>query len=143
MIIKNILLTGASSGIGEALAVYYAQLPTTENIFICGRNKERLNAVKQACLSKGKANIHAKVLDVTNKEEVEAWIKQAEETSPLNLVFANAGVAEKAIPKCNVCYLDGTEMKTAMEVFLSALKDINPNSIGGKLPAADFYYNAQ
>lgn len=58
-------------------------------------------------------------------------------------IFANAGVAEKAIPKCNVCYLDGTEMKTAMEVFLSALKDINPNSIGGKLPAADFYYNAQ
>jgi hypothetical protein len=30
-----------------------------------------------------------------------------------------------------------------MEVFLAALKDINPNSIGGKLPAADFYYNAQ
>jgi len=93
MIIKNILLTGASSGIGEALAIYYAQLPTTENIFICGRNIERLNAVKQACISKGKANIHAKVLDVTNKEEVEAWIKQAEEISPLNLVFANAGVA--------------------------------------------------
>ena len=35
MIVKNILLTGASSGIGEALALYYAKQPETENIFIC------------------------------------------------------------------------------------------------------------
>ena len=49
MIIKNILLTGASSGIGEALALYYAKQPETENIFICGRNEKRLNAVKKAC----------------------------------------------------------------------------------------------
>ena len=58
-------------------------------------------------------------------------------------IFANATVAATAIPKCNVCYLDGTDMKAAMEVFLAALKDINANSIGGKLPEADFYYNAQ
>ena len=41
MIVKNILLTGASSGIGEALALYYAKQPETENIFICGRNQQR------------------------------------------------------------------------------------------------------
>ena len=46
MIVKNILLTGASSGIGEALALYYAKQPETENIFICGRNQQRLQAVK-------------------------------------------------------------------------------------------------
>lgn len=93
MIIKNILLTGASSGIGEALALHYAKLPTTENIFICGRNIERLNAVKEACQSVSKATIHAKVLDVTDKEAVALWIQEAEAISPLNLVFANAGVA--------------------------------------------------
>ena len=58
-------------------------------------------------------------------------------------IFANAGVAAKAIPNCNVCYLDGAEMKAAMQVFLAALKDINDKSIGGALPADDFYYNAQ
>ena len=93
MIIKNILLTGASSGIGEALALHYAKLPSTQNIFICGRNEERLNAVKKACQSLGSATIHSKILDVSNKEAVRAWIEEAENISPLNLVFANAGVA--------------------------------------------------
>ena len=58
-------------------------------------------------------------------------------------IFAQAAVAEKAIPKCNVCYLDGSAMKSAMEVYLTALMNINANAIGGKLPAADFYYNAE
>ena len=58
-------------------------------------------------------------------------------------IFAQAAVAEKAIPKCNVCYLDGTAMKSAMEVYLTALMNINAGAIGGKLPGADFYYNAE
>lgn len=93
MIIKNILLTGASSGIGEALALYYAKQPETENLFICGRNEKRLNAVKTTCEKAGTAKIHAKILNVSNKEEVENWINEAEKTAYLNLVFANAGVA--------------------------------------------------
>ena len=53
--------------------------------------------------------------------------------------FAKAAVAEKAIPKCNFCYLDGKDMKTAMEAFLAAMP---LTSIGGALPAEDFYYGA-
>ena len=93
MIIKNILLTGASSGIGEALALHYASLPSTENLFICGRNEQRLMSVKNRCEQLGKAKIHAAVLDVTDKTAVENWINKAEKTAYLNLVFANAGVA--------------------------------------------------
>lgn len=93
MIIKNILLTGASSGIGRALAMYYAKQPQTENIFICGRNKQRLAEVKEECEKAGHAKIHAKVLDVSDKKSVENWINEAEKTAYLNLVFANAGVA--------------------------------------------------
>ena len=93
MIIKNILLTGASSGIGRALAIYYAKQPQTENIFICGRNKQRLAEVKEECEKNSHAKIHAKVLDVADKKSVENWINEAEKTAYLNLVFANAGVA--------------------------------------------------
>jgi short-subunit dehydrogenase len=93
MIIKNILLTGASSGIGEALALHYASLPSTENLFICGRNEQRLMSVKSRCEQLGKAKIHTAVIDVTDKTAVENWINGAEKTAYLNLVFANAGVS--------------------------------------------------
>jgi NitT/TauT family transport system substrate-binding protein len=69
-----------------------------------------------------------------------------EETAQMiadNGIFANANVAKKAIPNCNVCYLDGSEMKTAMEEYLGVLLTIKAQSIGGKLPEADFYYNAE
>lgn len=68
----------------------------------------------------------------SNPKEAAQMIAAAE-------IFAQAPVAEKAIPKCNFCYLDGAEMKTAMEAFLNAMPI---NSIGGALPAEDFYYGA-
>ena len=58
-------------------------------------------------------------------------------------IFANATVAQKAIPKCNVAYLDGEEMKSAMETYLGVLKTVAPQSIGNDLPDDGFYYIAK
>ncbi len=55
--------------------------------------------------------------------------------------IVKAAVAEKAIPGCNVTYLDGEEMKGAMEGYLQVLYDANPKSVGGKLPDDDFFLN--
>ena len=57
-----------------------------------------------------------------------------------NGIFNSAPVAKKALPNCNVCFLDGTEMKNAMNTYLGILHGIAPASVGGKLPADDFYY---
>ena len=61
----------------------------------------------------------------------------------LGIYAGAAAVAEKAIPKCNIKYVDGAEMKTLLSGFLAAMETVNPTSIGGKLPADDFYYNAK
>ena len=53
-----------------------------------------------------------------------------------------AAVAEKAIPYCNITYLAGDEMKTAMDGYLQVLYDQDPKSVGGALPGDDFYFNA-
>ena len=57
-----------------------------------------------------------------------------------NGIFTSAPVAKKALPNCNVCFLDGAAMKAAMETYLGILYGIAPASIGGKLPADNFYY---
>lgn len=57
-----------------------------------------------------------------------------------NGIFTSAPVAKKALPYCNVCFLDGAAMKSAMETYLGILYGIAPASIGGKLPLDDFYY---
>jgi len=54
--------------------------------------------------------------------------------------IVKATVAEKAIPYCNIYYMEGTEMKTSMQGYLKVLLEQNPKSIGGKLPKDDFYY---
>lgn len=58
----------------------------------------------------------------------------------LEIYTGAAAVAEKAIPKCNIKFIDGEEMKSALSGFLAAMETVNPASIGGKLPADDFYY---
>lgn len=88
---ENILITGASSGIGEAIALYYAA-SGAKNLFICGRNKERLTTVKNACTKLG-ASVEATVIDITQQDKVSEWINQSNSKAELNLVIANAGVA--------------------------------------------------
>ena len=54
-------------------------------------------------------------------------------------IFAKAPVAAKAIPKCNLTFMSGAEMKGAMQAFLTAMPLV---SIGGALPTDDFYFGA-
>ncbi len=55
-------------------------------------------------------------------------------------IFANQAVAETAIPKCNVTFMKGEEMKAAMSSFITAMYNVAPASVGNKIPSADFYY---
>lgn len=56
-------------------------------------------------------------------------------------IFANQNVAKVAIPKCNIAFLEGVEMKNAMKAFLNAMYSVNSASIGEALPNDDFYYS--
>lgn len=58
-------------------------------------------------------------------------------------IVAKAPIAQKAIPYCNITYVDGTEMQEALSGYLQALYDLEPTSIGGAMPGEDFYYIAK
>ncbi len=55
-------------------------------------------------------------------------------------IFAAAPVAKAAIPRCNLCFLTGAEMKTAMSRYLEIMLGEAPASVGGALPGDDFYW---
>ena len=87
---RSILITGASSGIGEALARHYAAPGIT--LHLGGRNPERLEAVARGCREAG-AEVLTWTGEVTDAEGMRQWISQSDAHHPLNLVIANAGVA--------------------------------------------------
>ena len=49
-------------------------------------------------------------------------------------------VAKKALPACNIVFISGEEMKSKLSGYLKVLFDSAPQSVGGNLPADDFYY---
>lgn len=55
-------------------------------------------------------------------------------------IVPKAPIAKKALPYCNITYMDGTQMKEALSGYLSVLFEQNPSSVGGALPDDAFYY---
>lgn len=49
-------------------------------------------------------------------------------------------VAKKALPECNICCIEGTRLRSMMDAYLTALFEMYPQSVGGKLPNGEFYY---
>ena len=54
-------------------------------------------------------------------------------------IIEKAAIAQKAIPKCNIVCITGTEMKTILEGYLRILYGQEPKAVGGSIPESDFY----
>lgn len=55
-------------------------------------------------------------------------------------IIAAAAIAKNAIPRCNLTYLDGADMKARIGGYYQILFDADPTSIGGAVPDDAFYY---
>lgn len=84
-----------------------------------------------------------KVFLSDHKVSTEFALKNLDETAELIVktgIIEKAPIAKKALPYCNITYIDGEEMKTALSGYLDVLFKQDPQSVGGKLPDDRFYY---
>lgn len=89
-----------------------------------------------------------------NKKAVENFLKEYEQS--INYAKDNpektgelcekygivgaAAIGTKAIPDCNLIFVKGDEISKKLEGYYNVLYEADPTSVGGKLPAEDFYF---
>ncbi len=93
---KRLLITGASSGIGRALAIAYAR--DGASLYLLGRDKARLDATAEACRAAGAAEVETRVADVRDREAMARVVEAAHAARPIDIIVANAGVATGLSP---------------------------------------------
>jgi len=84
---RNVLITGASSGLGRALAEACAAPGVV--LHLSGRDAARLEEAATACRARG-AEVLPRVLDVCDADAMAGWVAGA---GRLDLVIANAGIS--------------------------------------------------
>lgn len=87
---RSVLITGASSGIGEALALRLAQPGVA--LALTGRDSVRLDTVAAKASAAG-AHVSASIVDAIDVDAMRAFIEAADQVRPLGLVVANAGIS--------------------------------------------------
>ena len=92
---RVVVITGASSGLGAALALLYAGPGVAMGLV--GRDPERLAASAAACRAAG-ATVESAMIDVADGSALAGWLETFDQTYPVELLIANAGTSAGPAP---------------------------------------------
>jgi len=121
---KTILITGASSGIGKALALQFASTGT-RNLILLGRNGEKLDLVARDCTGLGNT-VLTMTADFSKEDDLAAvstFIRKRNLETPIDLVIANAGMMIHNATGS----VDPENQNTTNPSFMKAIIDTNVN----------------
>ena len=86
---KVVLITGAGSGLGKALAVAAGQVGA--KVICAGRRKDKIQQASDEVTKVGGVGT-ALEMDVTDLKSVEKGVKMAEKVGPIDILINNAGI---------------------------------------------------
>jgi short-subunit dehydrogenase len=90
---NHVVITGASGGIGRALAEHFAA--PGRLLSLTGRDQARLDAAVDACRAKG-AEVRLALLDVVDARSLGDWLLAIDRERPIDVLIANAGIGGSA-----------------------------------------------
>lgn len=91
----TLVVTGASSGLGAAIAQSYAEPGTV--LGLIGRNTDRLEKVATICRQRG-ALVEVGSIDVRNTAGLTKWLQDFDDCHAIEILVANAGIANEVSP---------------------------------------------
>jgi len=95
---KRIWITGASSGIGEALAYAFAQQHA--NLILSARKEQDLNRVAAACAEAGAASVLVQPLDLARHEAIPDIVDHVlKQVGKVDILVNNGGISQRALAK--------------------------------------------
>ncbi|MEM8792311.1 MAG: SDR family NAD(P)-dependent oxidoreductase [Pseudomonadota bacterium] len=119
---RNIVITGASRGIGRALAIRFAR--PEARLCLIARKGPDLAETERACRAAG-AHVETRMIDVTDRETLETAIVAFDAKWPVDLVIANAGISAGRAPG-QMREADGTAERLNAVNFLGVVNTVEP-----------------
>jgi dehydrogenase/reductase SDR family member 7B len=127
---KTIWITGASSGIGKALALEWAKY--SPKLVLSGRNKEKLEEVSKACEAIG-AKCQIVILDLAEPKSIEQAAKTVMETySSIDILVNNGGISQRASAVETPVDVDRKIMETNFFGAITLTKEVLPTMVSNQ-----------
>lgn len=104
---KHVLITGATSGLGEAMALKYAK--TAASLHLFGRSEAKLKETEAACKNVNrKCNVKTYAVDITDSKKFVSMIEKCATEEKIDLVIAAAGIIRSTsnTPEDPMAYMD-------------------------------------
>lgn len=123
---KNIWITGASSGIGESLALDLSKAGAY--LILSGRNKQKLRAVSESLAHPERSRVV--VVDMRSKEAIEeAVLKVGEEVGNVDVLINNAGISQRALVRDTSDEVDLAILETNLLGPIRMTKSVLPGML--------------
>jgi dehydrogenase/reductase SDR family protein 7B len=120
----NVWITGASSGIGEALAIEFARLGS--NLILSSRNEEKLKLVAAQCVDCG-VNVIIAPLDLESEESIKlSAAKVLQDCPKIDILINNGGISQRSYAEETPVSVDRRIMETNFFGAITITKEVLP-----------------